>query len=267
MLQEIHLKPEPLDLPGLAAFFQDLADAPGSLDRIQRLADRLATLHPVEGETIVKLLTGDLRIGLKEGLVEDAVAAAFQADPAEVRHAHMLTGDIGETALLARRGKLTDATLRPLVPVKCMLAAPLERERGGQPPAFRETPVRPAVLAGAEIRRHPRPDPQTGAVRSRFSRATCARSTRSSRNCSLPSARSRATSSSTASSSPSRKAANSASRTSRNASAGACPAATLFLTDENQDSSVPLRFVAFDILSHNGEDLLEQPLLDRREKA
>ena len=83
MLQEIQLKPEPLDLPALAAFFQELAAAPGSLDRIERLADRLATLHPVEGETLVKLLTGDLRIGLKEGLVEDAMAAAFAADPAE----------------------------------------------------------------------------------------------------------------------------------------------------------------------------------------
>ena len=59
VLQEIHLKPEPLDLPGLERFFRGLLAASGSLERIEMLAARLATLHPVEGETIVKLLTGD----------------------------------------------------------------------------------------------------------------------------------------------------------------------------------------------------------------
>ncbi len=125
LLQELTLKPEPLDLAGLAAFFSDLAAAPGSLARIDVLADRLRTLHPAEGETLVKLLTGDLRIGLKEGLVEEAVAEAFAADPAEIRHAHMLTGDLGDTALLARRKALHEAALRPLVPVKVMLASPM----------------------------------------------------------------------------------------------------------------------------------------------
>ena len=60
---------------GLAVFFDELVTATGSLDRIARLAARLASLHPVEGETIVKLLTGDLRIGLKEGLVDVKVCA------------------------------------------------------------------------------------------------------------------------------------------------------------------------------------------------
>jgi DNA ligase-1 len=125
LLQELTLKPEPLDLAGLATFFTDLAAAPGSLARIDLLAERLRTLHPAEGETLVKLLTGDLRIGLKEGLVEEAVAEAFAADPAAVRHAHMLTGDIGDTARLARHHSLQEAALRPLVPVKVMLASPM----------------------------------------------------------------------------------------------------------------------------------------------
>lgn len=125
LLQEIALKPKPLDLAGLDAFFHQLAAAPGSLARIDLLAERLRTLHPAEGETLVKLLTGDLRIGLKEGLVEDAIAEAFVADPAAVRHAHMLTGDLGETARLARHRRLDDAALRPLVPVKVMLASPM----------------------------------------------------------------------------------------------------------------------------------------------
>ncbi|MCW1884747.1 ATP-dependent DNA ligase [Luteolibacter flavescens] len=125
LLQELTLKPEPLDLAGLATFFRELAAATGSIARIDLLSERLRTLHPAEGETLVKLLTGDLRIGLKEGLVEDAVAEAFAADPPAVRHAHMLTGDLGETAKLAKAKSLGEATLRPLVPVKVMLASPM----------------------------------------------------------------------------------------------------------------------------------------------
>ena len=125
LLQELSLKPEALDLAGLSSFFQNLAAATGSLARIDLLAERLRTLHPAEGETLVKLLTGDLRIGLKEGLVEDAVAEAFAADPPAVRNAHMLTGDLGETARLAKRKALAEAMLRPFVPVKVMLASPM----------------------------------------------------------------------------------------------------------------------------------------------
>ncbi|NJR41899.1 MAG: hypothetical protein HC767_03830 [Akkermansiaceae bacterium] len=40
----------------------------------------------------------------------------------------------------------------------------------------------------------------------------------------------------------------------------------LFLTNESEGSSVPLRFIAFDILWHHGENLLDRPLHQRREK-
>ncbi len=124
-LQELSLKPEPLDLPGAGAFFHRLATAGGSIARIDLLAERFRNLHPNESETLVKLLTGDLRIGLKEGLVEDSLAAAFGVEPAQLRHTHMLTGDLGETAVLARQHRLAEATLRPLVPIKVMLASPI----------------------------------------------------------------------------------------------------------------------------------------------
>lgn len=135
-LQELQLRPEPMDLPAVEAFFRSIASADGALDRIQYLADRLSVLHPAEGETLVKLLTGDLRIGLKEGLVEDSLAEAFQCDPADVRNAHMLTGDIGETAFLAKERRLSNAGLRPHVPIKCMLASPLERVSEDDRPLF-----------------------------------------------------------------------------------------------------------------------------------
>ncbi len=264
VLQEISLKPEPLDLAGLLAFFQDLAASSGSLDRIAKLATRLATLHPVEGETVVKLLTGDLRIGLKEGLVEDAIAAAFEAEPAEVRHAHMLTGDIGETALLARAQKLGDAQLRPMVPVKCMLAAPLERDPGDDRPLFAKIPFASPVWLepkydGIRAQLH-----KLGDEVSLFSRDL--RSLDEEFPELLVSARKLSEDfvldGELIAFAEGRKLgfADLQKRLGRRMGDG-----DLFLIHEGQDSSVPLRFIAFDILWHQGGDLLEKSLLDRRE--
>lgn len=79
-----------------------------------------------EGSYLVKILTGDMRIGLKEGLVEEGIALAFGAPPAQVREVHMLTGDIGETARLAALGRLDSAQLSVFQPVRPMLASPEE---------------------------------------------------------------------------------------------------------------------------------------------
>lgn len=87
------------------------------------LFDRLT---PVECKYVAKVLTGDLRIGLRAGLVEDGIARAFGASLADVSRAGMLTGDVGEVAVLARRGALLTAELRLLHPLQFMLASPEE---------------------------------------------------------------------------------------------------------------------------------------------
>ena len=87
------------------------------------LFDRLA---PVEAKYIAKILTGDLRIGLRAGLVEDGIARAFGVPLADVSWASMLTGDIGEVAVLARHAALRTAALRLLHPLQFMLASPEE---------------------------------------------------------------------------------------------------------------------------------------------
>ena len=63
----------------------------------------------------MKILTGDLRIGLKEGLVEEALGQAFGASVDEIKAANLLLGHIGETALLAKAGQLTSVTLVPRI--------------------------------------------------------------------------------------------------------------------------------------------------------
>jgi len=74
----------------------------------------------------VRILTGSLRMGSKEGLLEEAVASAFEKNSTDVREAHMLLGDLGQVANLAEEGRLSEARLSPLVPVKVMLASPEE---------------------------------------------------------------------------------------------------------------------------------------------
>lgn len=86
-----------------------------------------AVLHhatPLEAKYLVKLLSGDLRIGLREGLVEDAIARVFAQSLADVAYANMLLGDIGETATRARAADLKDVSMRLFHPIKFMLATP-----------------------------------------------------------------------------------------------------------------------------------------------
>ena len=116
--------PEPFTLNESREFFESLHKARGPLAKTELLQSRLAKLSAREGQYVVKILTGDLRIGLREGLVEEAIAAAFGRSLDEVKEANMLLGDIGQTALLALRGELQRAELSLFRPIKCMLASP-----------------------------------------------------------------------------------------------------------------------------------------------
>ncbi|MEP7070759.1 MAG: ATP-dependent DNA ligase [Verrucomicrobiota bacterium] len=116
--------PEPFTLAASYAFFEQLQRARGPLRKTELLTDRLARLSAPEGQYIVKILSGDLRIGLREGLVEEAIARAFGASADEVKEANMLLGDIGRTAVLTKNGELAQAELSLFRPIKCMLASP-----------------------------------------------------------------------------------------------------------------------------------------------
>jgi len=116
--------PEPFTLAQSREFFESLHKARGPLTKTEVLQGRLAKLSAREGQYVVKILTGDLRIGLREGLVEEAIASAFDAPLDDVKEANMLLGDIGETAQLALKGELQSAELSLFRPIKCMLASP-----------------------------------------------------------------------------------------------------------------------------------------------
>jgi len=94
--------------------------------KTEALRELLDRLTPREAKFVGKILTGDLRIGLRAGLVEEGIAKAFGAPLADVSWASMLTGDLGEVAVLARRGALRSAQLRLMHPLQFMLASPEE---------------------------------------------------------------------------------------------------------------------------------------------
>lgn len=115
---------EPFSLGEALVLFEALHKARGPVAKTELLQARLQKLSPLEAQYVVKILTGDLRIGLREGLVEEAIARAFEASLDELKEAHMLLGDIGQTALLAAKGELDQAELTLFRPIKCMLASP-----------------------------------------------------------------------------------------------------------------------------------------------
>jgi DNA ligase-1 len=117
-------KPEPFSIVESRELFESLQRARGPMAKAELLQTRLQKLSAEEGQYVVKILTGDLRIGLKEGLVEEAIAKAFDAPLDDVKEANMLLGDIGATASLAAAKELGHAELSIFRPIKSMLASP-----------------------------------------------------------------------------------------------------------------------------------------------
>jgi DNA ligase-1 len=90
------------------------------LERILRACE-----DPLAATYVVKIVTGDLRIGLREGLVLDAIARAFDADAAAVRRGVMASGDIGAVALAAKHHVLAELRVDYGTPIGFMLATPV----------------------------------------------------------------------------------------------------------------------------------------------
>jgi DNA ligase-1 len=122
--------------PGLGVLevertFREIASARGAAAKATLVRDLLTRATPLEAKYIVKIVTGDLRIGLKESLVEEAIAKAFGHTFTEVQRANLLLGDIGQTVRLAAEGKVAEAKMRLFHPIGFMLASPIESPEEG----------------------------------------------------------------------------------------------------------------------------------------
>ncbi|MCU1264493.1 MAG: ATP-dependent ligase [Acidobacteria bacterium] len=117
-------QPPTITLAETESLITRLSETRGTKNKTGLLTTLLRQATPLEAKYLVKLLVSDLRIGLKEGLVEDAIARAFSQPLAAISHANMLLGDIGETAVRARANDLEDISMRLFHPLKFMLATP-----------------------------------------------------------------------------------------------------------------------------------------------
>jgi DNA ligase-1 len=106
--------------------FREIAAARGPAVKVALTRELLSQATPLEAKYIVKIMTGDLRIGLKESLVEEAIAQAFGETLGQVQRANMLLGNVDETVKLAAAKQLGAAKMRLFHPLGFMLASPAE---------------------------------------------------------------------------------------------------------------------------------------------
>jgi DNA ligase 1 len=93
-------------------------------ERLLVLRQLFGNVTPFEARYLARLILGELRIGIGEGTVRDAIAEASAVEPAQVEHAMQALNDLGEVALRARTGEegLIHLSIAPFRPVKMMLA-------------------------------------------------------------------------------------------------------------------------------------------------
>jgi DNA ligase-1 len=123
--QQSPLVAQQLLLPDLHDQLRKIADAAGSgaaEAKRKILTGLLINSSPLEAKYLIKIATGELRVGVVEGLVELAISKAFGRDVHAIRQAMLLSGDIAQVALLAKKDALSTAIMKPLAPLSFMLA-------------------------------------------------------------------------------------------------------------------------------------------------
>jgi DNA ligase-1 len=115
-----------LSVAELASAFDELARTPMAARKLKLIQDLLRRATGVEAKYVIKIISGDLRIGLRESLVEEAIAKAFDENVKAVQRANMLLGDIRDALRLAADHKLDQAQMRLFHPIGFMLASPAQ---------------------------------------------------------------------------------------------------------------------------------------------
>ena len=122
--------------------FATIAEARGPAPKLRLLLDLLRRATPDESKYLIKLATGDMRTGVKQSLVEEAIAEAWPLPSGEdasgqlprasasagqaVRRADMLLGSLPEVVALAAGGRLGQARMKLFHPIGFMLASPVQ---------------------------------------------------------------------------------------------------------------------------------------------
>jgi len=151
-----------ITLRELRAIFDQIAETRTAAAKSAILKSLLERATALEAKYILKIITGELRIGLKESLVEEAIAKAYEEPPASVQRSNMLLGDIGGTLTLAAEHRL-DAAHAIVSSTWLHAGQPRRRCRRG-------VPLLRAWAGRRQVRRHSR----AGALRARAGAAVLA---------------------------------------------------------------------------------------------
>jgi len=135
---------EPLSILEVHRRFEEIALVRGRESVQQRralLTELFEKCAPSDRQIILSIIFGELRIGVSEGMMLEAIADAAEVSPELVRTAQSFLGNLGKVAEIALRGgaeELQSVALQILSPVKPMLASlatdfdEVLQEHGGQ---------------------------------------------------------------------------------------------------------------------------------------
>jgi DNA ligase-1 len=157
-----------LTLKLVEELFAKIATARGPGAKLPLVVALLDEAAAVEAKYLLKLMLGDMRTGVKQSLVEEAIAAAFGADAGDVRRASMLLGSLPLVVTLAAEQRLGEAGMKLFHPLGFMLASPVDSvdeavERFTEEVLLEEVAPELAGAAGVD----------TGGVHSHISKARC----------------------------------------------------------------------------------------------
>ena len=130
-LDQKNLFSEPLSVKRVAGSFQEIAAVSGAKSRQRKgavLRGLMLDASSDERDLLIGTITGDLRAGFSEGLLLEAIAASADIPVHDATQMLGTLGDIGETAssLLGKGGKKADASIKPMNPIRPMLAESAE---------------------------------------------------------------------------------------------------------------------------------------------
>jgi len=115
----------PITIDSLYAALEKLASVEG--EGSQKKKEKILTglfmdAKPIEAKYIARLLVSEMRTGVADGIIRDAIAKATKTAPEKIERAYMLTTDWREVIELAKNGKIDEVKVTVFKPIAPMLA-------------------------------------------------------------------------------------------------------------------------------------------------
>ncbi len=122
-----------LDIDKVYDNFTKIAKQEGKSSQERKLnliAELISHAKPNEAKYIVRTVLEELRVGVAEGIIRDAIAEAFDVDKKIVENAWFLEPDYGKIAQIAKKGDLGKVKVKfgiPLIPLLAVKSPSLEQ--------------------------------------------------------------------------------------------------------------------------------------------